>query len=125
MKINELLKVRTVLISIKQAKMPLKISYQFAKFLHDTDSSNEFYNEKYQEVINKYSQKDDLGNSMLSKDGQSIKIQQEFFDECVAAIKELEEIEIEVPKIKINLSELENIELTVDQVYALMLILEE
>ena len=59
--------------------MPIKrIIQEIAKFLHSTDDSSTFYNEKYQSIINQYSERDENGELKLSEDGQSIKIQRIF-----------------------------------------------
>lgn len=123
MKIYELLKIRGVFLEIKQAQMPLKISYQIAKFLHSTDDSSTFYNEKYQSIINQYSERDENGELKLSEDGQSIKIKKETFDECVTALKELEEIDVEIPETKIDPMGLEHTGLSIEKMYILMPVL--
>lgn len=123
MKINELLKIRGVFLEIKQAKMPLKISYQIAKFLHSTDDSSTFYTEKYQSIINQYAEKDEKGEFKVSEDGQSIKIKQETFDQCVSALRELEEVEVEIPETKIDPMGLEHTGLSIEKMYILMPVL--
>lgn len=125
MLISKVFQVRNIFMSIKNAKMPIKTSYQIARFLQATETSNTFYQEKFQEIVDNYAEHNEDGTYVLAADGQSIKIQPEHSDACVLAVKELEEMDVEIPNIKINPNDLENTELTVDQMYILMPLLSE
>lgn len=123
MLISEIFKIRNILLSIKSAKIPIKTSYQIAKFLQATEINGNFYQEKYQEIITTYAERNEDGSFVVAEDGQSIKIQNEHTKECLDTIKELESMEVETPEILIDAMHLENTDLTVDQICTLMPIL--
>lgn len=123
MLIGEIFKIRNILQSIKSAKIPIKTSYQIAKFLQATEVNGTFYQEKYQEIITTYAERAEDGSFVVAEDGQSVKIDNARTQECLLLIKELEAMEVDIPEILIDAMHLENTGLTVDQICTLMPIL--
>lgn len=121
MKLSEVIKVRGIFLQIKDAKMPIKTSYQIARFLQKTDSDATFYSDKYRDVINECAElNDEDGTPKVSEDGMNIKIREDKVQDCVLMIQELEATDIGDFVLKIDVSDLENAGLTVEQLYILM-----
>ena len=120
MKLSDVIKVRGIFLQIKDTKMPIKTSYQIARFLQKTDVDATFYGDKYRDIINDCAELKEDGTPSISDDGQNIKIKEDKIQDCVAMIQELESTEIENFDLKINISDLENSNLTVEQLYILM-----
>lgn len=120
MKLSEIIKVRGIFLQIKDAKMPIKTSYQIARFLQRTDSDATFYSDKYRDVINECAELKEDGTPSASEDGMNIKIREDKVQDCVMMIQELEATDVGDFALKINVSDLENAGLTVEQLYILM-----
>ena len=101
-------------------KLPFKTAYKFAKLGEVIESELKFFQEKMQEIITTYSEKDESGHPILTEDGASIKIQETKITECQKEINELNNVEVELSDIFFTIEELESLSLTTQQVYALM-----
>ena len=120
MKLSEVIKVRGIFLQIKDTKMPIKTSYQIARFLQRTDSDATFYSDKYRDIINECAELKEDGTPDVSEDGMNIKIREDKIQDCVAMIQELEATDVGDFALKINVTDLENAGLTVEQLYTLM-----
>ena len=120
MKLSEIIKVRGIFLQIKDTKMPIKTSYQIARFLQRTDSDATFYSDKYRDIINECAELKEDGTPDTSEDGMNIKIREDKIQDCVTMIQELEATDVGDFALKIDVSDLENSGLTVEQLYILM-----
>ena len=120
MKLSEIIKVRGIFLQIKDTKMPIKTSYQIARFLQRTDSDATFYSDKYRDIINECAELKEDGTPNASEDGMNIKIKEDKVQDCVTMIQELEATDVGDFALKIVVSDLENAGLTVEQLYTLM-----
>lgn len=120
MKLSEIIKVRGIFLQIKDTKMPIKTSYQIARFLQRTDSDATFYSDKYRDIINECAELKEDGTLNASEDGINIKIREDKVQDCVVMIQELEATDVGDFALKIDVSDLENAGLTVEQLYILM-----
>ena len=120
MKLSDVIKVRGIFLQIKDTKMPIKTSYQIARFLQKTDSDATFYSDKYRDIINECAELKEDGTPDTSEDGMNIKIREDKIQDCVTMIQELEATDVGDFALKINVTDLENSGLTVEQLYILM-----
>ena len=120
MKLSEVIKVRGIFLQIKDTKMPIKTSYQIARFLQKTDADATFYSDKYRDIINECAELNEDGTPNASEDGMNIKIREDKIQDCVTMIQELEATDVGDFALKIDVSDLENSGLTVEQLYILM-----
>ena len=120
MKLSEVIKVRGIFLQIKDTKMPIKTSYQIARFLQRTDSDATFYSDKYRDIIIECAELKEDGTPDTSEDGMNIKIRENKVQDCVAMIQELEATDVGDFALKIDVSDLENSGLTIQQLYVLM-----
>lgn len=118
MTLSEAIKIREIFLQIKEKKLPIKTSYQIVRFLQNTDSDAAFYSDKYREIINESAELNEDGSLNMTENGASIKIKPDKLESCTHSIQELETTPVDV-KLEINLSDLENAELTVIQLYTL------
>ena len=120
MKLSDVIKVRGIFLQIKDTKMPIKTSYQIARFLQRTDSDATFYSDKYRDIINECAELKQDGTPDTSEDGMNIKIREDKIQDCVTMIQELEATDVGDFALKIDIADLENSGLTVEQLYILM-----
>ena len=120
MKLSDVIKVRGIFLHIKDTKMPIKTSYQIARFLQKTDADATFYSDKYRDIINECAELKEDGTPSISEDGMNIKIKEDKVQDCVTMIQELESTDIGDFELKIDIADLENSGLTVEQLYILM-----
>ena len=120
MNINKLLSFDSLYQEIKNYTMPIKTAYKMSLLVSAIADKKEFYQNTVYNIIETYAQKDESGNPVFTPDGFSVSIVPERRTECEARLKELNDLDVSVPDIKFTLDELETINLTVDQVMALM-----
>ena len=122
---NQGLDIQGLMLRLKNEKIPLKTAYKFNKLLNILEKELSFYQEKINEIISNYSQKDEDGNPILSEDKTSVQIVKDKIEECQKKMEELSNIEFEINDISFSLDELENIDLTVLEVRSLMPLIKE
>ena len=120
MKLSDVIKIRGIFLQIKDTKMPIKTSYQIARFLQKTDADATFYSDKYRSIINECAELKEDGTPSTSEDGMNIKIKEDKVQDCVTMIQELEATDVGDFALKIDIADLENSGLTVEQLYILM-----
>lgn len=101
--------------------LPLKGAYKLNKIKKAIEKESEFYQEKFQEIVDTYAKKDDDGNLVFSEDGNQIMIKNGMVEECNKALEDLQELEVQVENYGLTLDDLgENIECTTEELEALM-----
>lgn len=116
-------RARAALNKISHSAMPAKTAYKISKLSNFLKDDANFYTERLSQIIEQYGEKDENGEPVISDNGY--KIQEDKTDECAAAIKELSGIEATTPDTKIYLSELDNVELSPDDIAAIYDFIEE
>ena len=106
MKLYELLQARTVINkNIDQTQsISAALAYKIMKLIKSTQNDCDFYQEKFNAILNEYGEKDEKGN--LIQENGGVKIIEGKMDECSKKIKELNETIIELPNIKFTLDDL-------------------
>lgn len=106
MKLYELLEARTVINkNIDQTEsISASLAYKIMKLMKNTQNDCDFYQEKFNAILTEYGEKDD--NGQLIQENNGIKIQDGKMEECTSKVNELNNTEIELPKIKFTLEEL-------------------
>lgn len=123
MTIENAYRARAALNKISYSAMPAKTAYKISKLSNFLKDDANFYTERLSQIIEQYGEKDENGEPVIS--GNGYKIQEDKTDECAAAIKELSGIEATTPDTKIYLSELDNVELSPDDIAAIYDFIEE
>lgn len=106
MKLYELLEARTVINkNIDQTEsISAPLAYKIMKLMKNTQNDCDFYQEKFNAILTEYGEKDN--NGQLIQENNGIKIQDGKMEECTSKVNELNNTEIELPKIKFTLEEL-------------------
>lgn len=103
------------LLSPKLNDLPLAIRYKFSLIIPFLAPHIQFYEKRQQEIAAKYGKKDEEGNFVKTEDGKGIIIEDKFIDDFEKAIKELNElaVEIDADKIACSLDDLEKLNLSI------------
>lgn len=117
---EQIVQIYNLCNNIKTQVLPLKVAYKFAQLANSCDLQFHFFEQKMKEIINDYGEKDGEGNPILNEDGTSIKVKNGQTEICKNKIAELSALEIEIPDITFTLEELDNLQLTIDNVKILM-----
>lgn len=101
--------------------LPLKGAYKLNKIKKAIEKESEFYQEKFQEIVDTYAQKDDNGELVFSEDGNQIMIKDGMVEECNKALEDLQALEVEIENYEFTLHDLgENVTCTPDELEVLM-----
>ena len=117
MKLINLIATRKILSEHAGDKIPAVTAYKIMKFFKASDTEEAFYNEKMKELIDEYAEKDEAGKPIVKVNG--IQISRDRIEDCNKAIKELQETDVEKPKLVLNLKELELFQLSVEEISTL------
>lgn len=103
------------LLSPKLNDLPLSARYKFSLIIPLLAPHIQFYEKRQQEIAAKYGKKDEEGNFVKTEDGKGIIIEDKLIDDFEKAIKELNEliVEIDADKITCSLNDLEKANLSI------------
>jgi hypothetical protein len=110
---------------LKDKTLNLKTAYKINKIAEQASNEQKFYAEKFSEIVENYTLKDEDGNKIVSDDGVSLKLIPDKIDECSEKIQELHNIEITFSVDPLEISEIEKIDLTVTEFGKLMPFIKE
>jgi hypothetical protein len=113
MNILTLINAANIFNQVAQTKISSKTAYKIMKLYKSIAAEEEFYNQKRNDIINQYADRDENGQIKLSEDGNMIIILPDKLAEAELAMLELNNIEVEIPNIRFNLSELEELKFSV------------
>ena len=124
MNIITLINTAKIFSQFAQTKISSKLAYKIMKFCKSVAVEEEFYNTKRNEIIDAYAVKDENGQVAVSDDGM-INIVPDKINEANAALMELNGVEVEMPNVRFTLDELDGLELSVSDMFALDAFIEE
>lgn len=112
-------------IVLKKQNQPLKFStaYKFRKFISETEDAEKFFNEKRNEIVEKYAEKNDNGEIKVDENG-NVNFKKEDIETVNKEYSELIKTDISV-NIKFKPEELESLDLTIAEVDVLADLIEE
>lgn len=103
-----------------EQKLPLPVAYKLTKINRAADKEAEFYQEKFNNIVEKYAKKDENGNIVFSENGEQIMIQDDLIPECNEALEELMNLEVEIENYGLKIEDFgENIECTANEIDAI------
>lgn len=106
-------------------KLPLPVAYKLNKMNQAAIKEGEFYQEKFNEIVDKYAKTDEEGNIIFSEDGDQIMIKEELIGECNEALEELMNLEIEVETYGLKIDDFgDSIQCTAEEIEAITPFLE-
>lgn len=124
-KMSQILRAQNVYESIKNTPISIQTLYKIAKLFNTLNTEAEFYTNRLQTIAQKYGEKDEDGNLVPNENNTGVKIQPDKVNAAQKEIDDLLDLEIEVPKVIISLSELEGAQLTLENLSALLPFIEE
>lgn len=125
MKIFELQAFSNVYKKIKTCTFPIKTTYQLVKLGKKIEEELNFYQETYTNIIKEYGKTDENGEYIFSEDGNSIVIKDGMEALCQEKVRELETFEIDLSDFSFTIDDFANVELTPEELNALMPIIAE
>ena len=120
MQLSKVVEFHNLYSTLREKEMPVLVAYKLNQIEDVCEKNNKFFEEKTRDIINKYAEKDSDGKPLFTEDQKSVRIQQDFIDTCVKELQELSEIDVDVPDIKIDINDLNDIKITVAEMGALM-----
>lgn len=125
MQMSSILSAQSAIQKLQSKPMPLKITYNLTKLYKALSTEADFYNEKLNEIVQTYGERDEEGNLKPTADGRGVQIQKDRLEEAQSKLNELYTIEVTLPDIKLSVDTLGDIELTLEETNALMPFFEE
>lgn len=124
-KMYQILEFEKFYNKIKDIKMSIKTAYKFSRLVREIDNEKIFYQTKFQSIIETYGEKDEEGNFVLTQDKTGIQIKKAELKKCQKEVMELSNLEVEISGIDISIEELDNFELTLQDMNILMPFIKE
>lgn len=119
-KLSQALEYAVFFNAIKDQKIPLKTAYKLASIYQSLQNEMSFYQTRMKQIIDKYALLDENGNPILVEEEDGFKVREGEENACLQEINELQDLEIELPDETITLEELDEVELTFQEVAAIM-----
>lgn len=112
MKLQDLVKATKIFETLSQEKINVRTSYKIMKVLKETKNDVDFWQEKGKEIIEKYAQRDDNNQIMVTPDQDGVMLQNDKLDDFNKEYNELNETEIQIPDIKFEIDEFDEVKLS-------------
>jgi len=117
LKLSQLIAMRGSLVKLIEKDLPIKQSFNLAKFIKTANEELEQFEQQRVKLVNRYGAKDEEGN---------IAVKDEFQQQFVNELNELTEIEVDFEGFKpLKLADLRNIYFTTNDMMSLIDIVEE
>lgn len=118
---SQILNLRQNIGFFLSQKLPLPVAYKLNKINNAADKEADFYQEKFNEIVEKYAKKDEEGNIVFSEDGEQIMIKDDLIAECNDALEELMDLEVEIDNLGLTIDAFgDNIECTATEIDAIV-----
>lgn len=125
MKMYEILDLQVLYNSIAHIKLPLKTSYKFARLMKRAEEEVNFYQAKFNEIVEEYGVKEENGQYKFTPDGMSIVIIPGKEAECNQKLAELRNLDVSIEGITFTIEELEKIDVSISELSCLMSLIED
>lgn len=110
--------LKDLIVSIRDKSFSIKTQYKFLKLAKALDSELIIINEQKQRLIEKYVQTDENGEYIVNED-DGLVIKDDLVQEFQQKLLELDEMEIELPDLTFTLEELEDLKLSLQEIFYL------
>ncbi len=112
---SDALSFRNFYAKIKERKFPLRTGYHLNCIAKALEPHFSFYQEQLTQIFDEYAEKDENGQIVRDETG-NLKILPEKIAECNVKLNELLAFEFEIEAKMLNISEIESIELSMDEI---------
>ena len=114
MKLIAIAKAREVIKHHLQDKVPFRTAYKFTRFLKETETQDDFYNEKLRELVELYGKKGDDGRIIYSNG--MLTLQEDKIRDWTEKIEELYNTEVETPSVVFEPSDFDGLNVTTGEI---------
>lgn len=114
LKSDNLHALKQLITKIKMLNFSIQTQYKFLKISKVVDEELEIYNEQKESLIQSYAEFDENGQIIVSQQG-GVKIKEEYLQECISKVNEINALQITFPDIYFSLDELEPLNLTLGE----------
>ena len=118
LKMNDLLNATETLQKLSQKELKAKLALQISRILKEGEREIQNFNEVRTNLINKYGEKDSEGQ-LVTDENDNCKIPNDQVDNFSKELNELVNMDIEINANKVKLDDLENIDFTPADMFAL------
>lgn len=115
-KMIEILNFASFYEAVRTQKLNIKTAYKLNQLARAIDTEVKFYQEKFQEILNEYGEKDENGNLVTNDGGAHFKLREGTDQECFAAVNDLQQLDTTLPDITFVIEDFQNVELSADQI---------
>ena len=122
-KISEIVKLKMVYEKINQQTVSIKTAYKICKFFTKVEEEYNFYDKELNKILDKYAEKNEDGNYKTNNNG--VQIKPEFIKTAKDQLESLMNLEVDFIDIKFTLDELDTIQLSIEEINALIPFIEE
>jgi hypothetical protein len=123
--ISNILGFNKLLDNLSEKKLPLDIAYKMAKLRMAFAPEIKFYEERFNQYIDLYVDRDEEGHPIATEDGKGVRIKQEKVKECGEKLTELSQMQVDIPDITFKLSDFAGINFSVDDMSLLLPFIQE
>jgi hypothetical protein len=124
-KINTLTGFPSFFSKVKSQKLPFKTSYRLTLLAQEIEKHINFYQSEFNNLLMEYGKKDSNGNLIPTQDKQGIILLEEKKEEAYAQLNELQLLEAELPEVWFSVDEFDGIELSPEEMIAIMPFIKE
>lgn len=114
--INDLINSGDIFRELAQQPIKMRVAYNIARIIREVENEMRIFEETRRKLFDKYGEKDENGELLINADG-NITITPENISLYNNEIQEVLNTSITLNAEKLNIEDLENIELTPNQVY--------
>lgn len=114
--INDLINSGDIFRDLAQQPIKMRVAYNIARIIREIENEMKLFEETRRKLFDKYGEKDENGELLINADG-NITITPENISLYNNEIQEVLNTSITLNAEKLNIEDLENIELTPNQVY--------
>jgi len=114
--INDLINSGDIFRELAQQPIKMRVAYNIARIIREVENEMKIFEETRRKLFDKYGEKDENGELLINADG-NITITPENISLYNNEIQEVLNTSITLNAEKLNIEDLENIELTPNQVY--------
>ena len=107
----DLINLFPIIEKIKNKIFNVYTQYNFLKLQEYINKEKEIYIKQQASLVEKFGQKNENGEVVIKEDG-TVKIKKENVQECEKLLKDINELQIQIPDIYFSLDELQNLEMT-------------
>ena len=120
LKMYQVVELPSTFEKIKSLKLPFKTAYRVTLLMQEIQKHVDFYQEEFRKLLLDYCRKDEDGNPVPTEDGQGVLLAEETMNEAYTKLAELRGLDVELPDTKLSVDDFGNIELSPEEMVALM-----